>query len=580
MATRPLPSFTAPATSILLYTQPSPSAHDLVKQAIQALSAHQKHLVKAAITELDDKYPDVAKQIYFLTWEAAGRPTLETNPDIAHADFGKLAFNGEEGRSISNERRMEILSRLEKTTCELCNPAVVDEQIVYWDGKYWNVLCPSSPAARGHLIIEPRRHVDQFHQLTEEEAGALVKVYRKCAKVYQHLYRTGDYQSTLQNAGPSDRSLPHFHLHLIPVVVDPVAEVSDSSPSTAMKRIGEIRETFAQVILYPQEIKSLGKLLFSSCTSEVNSKLLNTGIRWRLEVLLERVSNDALKKQIQPLLEHLGDARIATQSQFFTNLKELDHRLSFNTVPFSLGRDRHDNCTPFRFNQVSSRLIPMNGSFIKFPEDGQSYSTAQTYCIAMNAPLSSYFRLALQMYMEQNVKIVVNLTEFEEGEVIKADRYLPSVPHETVQHGNYSITSNAVAQTQLPNEWILEQNDCLLKDGHRDHVFTSFHLRGWKDHTPGYVPPIAAAIKMIAEFQKLLEKGMLVVHCSGGIGRTGVFIAGKKIFDAIEQKTDPDIRWIAACMRLQRKLLGGSEEQYKVLWGLPDEFKRLNGTLL
>ncbi|MBS0651594.1 MAG: HIT domain-containing protein [Verrucomicrobia bacterium] len=578
MATRPLLPFTAPTTSILHYAQPSPSANDLIKQAIQALSTQQQPLMKAAIEELATKYPDVAQQIFFLTWEAAGKPTFETNPDSAHADFGQLAFYGEEGRSIGNEQRMEILSRLEKTTCELCNPAVVDEQIVYWDGRYWNVLCPSSPATRGHLIIEPRRHVDQFHQLTEEEAGALVKVFRKCAKVYQHLYKTGDYRSTLQNAGPSDRSLPHFHLHLIPVVLDPVEEVSDSSPITPMKKIAEIRETFAQIVVYPQEIKSLGKLLFSTCPSEIDSKLLHAGIRWRLQVLLERVSDETLKKQIQPHLERLGDARIATQSQFFTHLKELDHRLSSNTVPFSLGRDRHDKCTPFRFNQVSSRLCPMNGSFIKFPEDGQSYLEAPTYCIAMNAPLPSYFLLTLQMYMEQNVKIVVNLTEFEEGELVKADRYLPSTPHETIRHGNYSITSNAVAQTQLPNEWIIEQNDCLLKDGHREHLFTSFHVRGWKDHTPGHVPSIAAAIKIIAEFEKLMGEGTVVVHCSGGIGRTGVFIAGKKILDAIEQKAEPDIRWIAACMRLQRKLLGGSEEQYKVVWGLPDEFKRLNGT--
>lgn len=575
MSTYRLPSLTTSITSLLQYAQPSPSAHDLVSQAILALSRKQRDLVKAAIIELTNKYPDVAQQIFFYTWEVAGRPTPETMPEIAHPDFGRLAFIDEEGRSISNEQKMEILSRVEKTTCELCNPGIVDEQIVYWDGRYWNVICPSAPAMQGHLTIVPRRHVDRFDHLSAEEAGSLIKVLKKCGKVFQHLYQTDGYITTSLNAGSSDQSLPHFHMHLIPTLFDTTQVLAHLAPSFLLKRLGTIRETFEQVVHYPKEIKSLGKLYFSPCQSEIDSKLLHTGVRWRLEVLLQRVSNENQKLQIRSLLERLVDSRIATKSHFFENLREIDHQLSSSTLPFSYGRDRHSSCTPFRFNQVFSCCTPMNGSFIKFPEDGQPYSTAKTYCIAMNAPLPPYFPLTLNMYIEQNVKLVINLTEFEEGDIIKADRYLPTTPLETVRHRNYSITCNAIAQTPLSNDWILEQNECLLKDEDRHHLFTSFHLRGWKDHTPGNVSSIAFAIKMIAKYEKLCAKGTIVVHCSGGIGRTGVFIIGKKILEDIEQGKDPDIRSIAASLRLQRRILGGSEEQYKVLYGLPDEFRRL-----
>ncbi|WP_297091842.1 HIT family protein, partial [Thermococcus sp.] len=56
--------------------------------------------------------------------------------------------------------------------CPFCNPS--DEVILYEDGLI-RILLDSYPASRGHLLVVPKRHVESWEELTEEEKTALVK---------------------------------------------------------------------------------------------------------------------------------------------------------------------------------------------------------------------------------------------------------------------------------------------------------------------------------------------------------------------------------------------------------------------
>ncbi|MBS0652336.1 MAG: HIT domain-containing protein [Verrucomicrobia bacterium] len=562
-------------SSLIHRAYSSPSPYDLIRLAIQSLRNNQDKPANASVAELLNQYPGIAKQIFFLTWEAAGRPTPLTQPEIAHPEFGKLAFFGEEGRSISRELKLEILFRVEKASCSLCSTEMIDSQLVYTDGRYWNVLCPLTPATNGHLLIVPLRHADKFDQLTAEEAAELVKVIQKCAKVFLHLYQADDYQTASKNAGPSDRSLPHFHLHLTPTPPESAENVEELGFGMGHSLpIRKMRSAFEVVVHNPSELACIEKLLTSQSATEVDHHLLRVGLKWRLETLFHRMPDEQQKEQIRGLLTQLEGARVATKCDYYANLKEIDHHFAPFLLPFSRGRDRHPPCMPYRFNQVFSAGIAMNGSYIKFPEEGQSYHLAPTYCIAMSAPMPTYIPHTLGMYMQENVKIVINLTAFEEGEFVKAHRYLPSASKETVRHEDYSITSTEISHTSLPDSWMLEQNKCLLQLEDKEHEIISYHVQGWKDFTPGSIPAIVAVIKIIVDYEKHFGKGVIAVHCSGGVGRTGVFIAGKKVYERLLQGEEPDIRQIAASMRMQRKYLGGSEEQYKVVWELYEEFKR------
>jgi hypothetical protein len=58
---------------------------------------------------LTQRNNDAVRNVFFRTWQIANQPTREKNPDIAHDDFGKVAFLGEERRSVSLRNKLDAI---------------------------------------------------------------------------------------------------------------------------------------------------------------------------------------------------------------------------------------------------------------------------------------------------------------------------------------------------------------------------------------------------------------------------------------------------------------------------------------
>jgi len=73
-----------------------------------------------------------------------------------------------------------------------------------------------SPASDGHVLIVPKRHIQDIYGLTEEESAALMPLAQKIAgKINSTLSPDG--LNILQNNGKAaGQDVFHYHLHVIP----------------------------------------------------------------------------------------------------------------------------------------------------------------------------------------------------------------------------------------------------------------------------------------------------------------------------------------------------------------------------
>ncbi len=306
------------------------------------------------------------------------------------------------------------------------------------------------------------------------------------------------------------------------------------------------------------------------------TSIIHLGIRWRMEVLLT-VADPDHRESVEQLLKEVKNLPVGGFPQrFYNQLGSVDMALRKSCLPFSLGRDRYLPVTPYRFNQACLRDgTPLNASFIKFPKEHEDYPHAGVFCVALSAPLPEYAEQTLRYFAETNIKTVINLTDFEEGSHIKAHRYLPERVGDFAIYRSASVKLQSIGEEALFSAMHLTTKTCEVYVDHAAHQFKEFHVKGWRDFTPGDPNAVALLIERVAEYEKEFDwsAGPSAVHCSAGVGRTGVVIGGMKIRELCSKGIEPDVRWIAASMRMQRTSLGGSREQYHMLWELAKLFK-------
>ena len=101
--------------------------------------------------------------------------------------------------------------------CIFCKIAAgeIGSQTIYEDDAFRAIL-DIGPASRGHVLILPKEHAEDFFALPEETAAAAMKLASKLAKAMRAALHF-DGLNVLQNNGEAaGQTVKHYHLHLIP----------------------------------------------------------------------------------------------------------------------------------------------------------------------------------------------------------------------------------------------------------------------------------------------------------------------------------------------------------------------------
>jgi protein tyrosine phosphatase len=180
--------------------------------------------------------------------------------------------------------------------------------------------------------------------------------------------------------------------------------------------------------------------------------------------------------------------------------------------------NRYDDVTPFytnRFRDPCDRDFYVNASVLKIDD---------LYYIASQGPTFDTVADHWRMIWAGQVQTVVMLTDVEENGRQKCFQYWPEKLGSRARYGEYDVQ---LAQTdtklETDSRQVLTKRDLFLTKADEKRRVTQFHLEHWPDHGVPDLQCLSQAIDLVNA--RLSLDNPLLVHCSAGIGRTGVFLA-------------------------------------------------------
>ncbi|XP_055384600.1 receptor-type tyrosine-protein phosphatase eta isoform X2 [Condylostylus longicornis] len=228
---------------------------------------------------------------------------------------------------------------------------------------------------------------------------------------------------------------------------------------------------------------------------------------------------------------------------------------------YNESKNRYSNIYPYEKNRVILNIDLegsdyINASFIN------GYRHRKEY-IATQGPKPESFIDFWKMIIEYNVKVIVMVTQFVEGNVIKCHQYFPMINGKEMKFGN-NIT--ILCRSQTDNE-IYERRELTVKHN-MDEVQTVIHylFKRWPDHdVPSDPNELITFVKRVKS-ERMPSRSPIVVHCSAGVGRTGTFIALDLIIKRIKNECKINIYETVKSLRFQRMKMVQSIHQYQFLY--------------
>lgn len=104
-----------------------------------------------------------------------------------------------------------------QTNCIFCKiiAGEIPSATVYEDNDF-KAIMDIGPAAKGHIIILPKKHSDELYDLDDDTAAKALLVARRLAKAMKEELKCDGINMLQNNGEASGQTVFHFHLHLIP----------------------------------------------------------------------------------------------------------------------------------------------------------------------------------------------------------------------------------------------------------------------------------------------------------------------------------------------------------------------------
>lgn len=98
--------------------------------------------------------------------------------------------------------------------CAFCDAEVLERQKFYED-ELVIALYTHKPVFPGHCLVIPKRHIERFEMVTDEEMVQMTRVIKRVNIAASKVFNTVSYLLLQKNGPEVGQSVPHVHFHYI-----------------------------------------------------------------------------------------------------------------------------------------------------------------------------------------------------------------------------------------------------------------------------------------------------------------------------------------------------------------------------
>merc|ERR1712226_114611 len=222
--------------------------------------------------------------------------------------------------------------------------------------------------------------------------------------------------------------------------------------------------------------------------------------------------------------------------------------------------NRYSNILPYNKNRV--KLVPPfdQGRFQNCDYINASHiknTLAQREYIMCQGPLENTCEAFWKMVVQNKVKMIVMLGNFEENKREKVFEYLPltNSNDESANNKGYKEFDSIKVQclTSKDIDSIMTERTLEITEQGTDekHACIHCHFSSWSDFgVPAKVEYLETLLNYVNS-KRVLDSSPLVIHCSAGVGRSGVFVYCDIVLALLSQSTLESVAYVEELLELR-----------------------------
>ncbi|KAL6261494.1 hypothetical protein P5V15_006583 [Pogonomyrmex californicus] len=273
------------------------------------------------------------------------------------------------------------------------------------------------------------------------------------------------------------------------------------------------------------EYESISAVSYSEqdISSIADRQSLSSGII--SEVLPLAIINDSKEEEILSSLVKVEDFEDYVQKAIQSNLLDKQYKMlpgqsqpcNYGKLPENKFKNRYRSVVAYDKTRVILQKLPdnaysdyINANYISGYEINKRY-------IATQGPTPTTVSDFWRMIWQKNVHIICMLTNVVEDGKIKCEQYWPDVDEKEKKYGDINVLN---VRQNVFADYCFRTLSVTYKEETRK--VQQLHYTAWPDYNmPLYTHSIVTYLNKLSAIS---ENKPVVVHCSGGIGRTGVII--------------------------------------------------------
>ncbi|XP_006027964.2 tyrosine-protein phosphatase non-receptor type 3 isoform X2 [Alligator sinensis] len=265
---------------------------------------------------------------------------------------------------------------------------------------------------------------------------------------------------------------------------------------------------------------------------------------------------DTLEESMEQLKKGLENGTVLTQ---FEQLYRKKPGLSVTCakVPQNMDKNRYKDVLPYDATRIilqgDEDYINANYVTMEIPSAG----IVNRY-IATQGPLPHTCAHFWQVVWDHRLTLIIMLTTLTERGRTKCHQYWPDPP-EIMEYGNFRVKCQSEDCTIA---YVFREMVLTNIETEQEHIVTHLQYVAWPDHgVPDDSTDFLEFVNCMRP--KRVKNEPVLVHCSAGIGRTGVLVTMETALCLIERNQPVYPLDIVRKMRDQRAMMVQTSSQYK-----------------